>query len=96
MTVSQHSTAITTINGNVTTLFGRAALKVDVGGLITGWEINNNGTVGNMLFNANYFGWSVPGGGVGMSLDPNYGGTGKPRLLVDDGAGATVEIGWLP
>jgi hypothetical protein len=52
VTITQQQTAITTINGNVTTLFGRAALTIEAGGVITGWEVNNNGTTGDIKLRA--------------------------------------------
>lgn len=52
VTITQQQTAITTINGNVTTLFGRAALTIETGGVITGWEVNNNGTTGDIKLRA--------------------------------------------
>ncbi len=64
VTVSQHSTAITTINNNVTTLFGRAALTVEVGGVITGWETNNNGATGDFKIRADRFQIVTAAGGT--------------------------------
>jgi hypothetical protein len=52
VTITQQQTAITTINGNVTTLYGRAALTIEAGGVITGWEVNNNGTTGDIKLRA--------------------------------------------
>jgi predicted nucleic acid-binding Zn-ribbon protein len=52
VTISSQQTAITTINNNVTTLYGRAALTIEAGGVITGWEVNNNGTTGDIKLRA--------------------------------------------
>lgn len=52
VTITSQQTAITTINNNVTTLYGRAALTIEAGGVITGWEVNNNGTTGDIKLRA--------------------------------------------
>lgn len=40
--VSTHSTAITTLNGNVATLFGQYVLEVVAGGVVAGMKLANN------------------------------------------------------
>ncbi len=64
VTITSQQTAITTINNNVTTLFGRAALTVEVGGVITGWETNNNGATGDFKIRADRFQIVTAAGGT--------------------------------
>lgn len=61
--ISSQSTAISTLNGNVSTLFARVSLRLDVNGYVTGYEINNSGSVGNFVINADTFAIVKPGGG---------------------------------
>ncbi|RVT93685.1 phage tail protein [Sphingomonas crocodyli] len=56
VTVSSHSTAISTLNGDVNTLFGRYGVEIGVGGYWTGFVLNNNGSRGDAIFNVDYFG----------------------------------------
>jgi len=63
VTITSHTSAISTINGNVTTLFGKAGVSVDVNGRVTGWETNNNGDSGDFRIHADYFAIEKPGGG---------------------------------
>ncbi|GLT00134.1 hypothetical protein GCM10007897_15180 [Sphingobium jiangsuense] len=64
VTIASQQTAITTINGNITTLFGRVSMVIDVNGYATGWEINNNGSSGNMKLRSDLLEISSPGGGA--------------------------------
>lgn len=50
VTISTQQTAITTINGNVTTLFGQYVLDVEVGGLVAGMKLANNGSATSLRF----------------------------------------------
>ncbi len=63
VTITSHANALTTQSGQITTLFGRAGVRVDVNGRVTGWETNNNGTVGNFIIHADHFAIEKPGGG---------------------------------
>ena len=63
VSITSNATAITTTQDNVTTLFGRAGVKVDVNGRMTGWEINNNGTTGDFVISADTFRIEKPGTG---------------------------------
>lgn len=63
-TITSQQTAITTLNGQMNTAFARAALTLDVGGRMTGWETNNNGQSGNFKIHADYFSIEKPGGGA--------------------------------
>jgi predicted phage tail protein len=54
-TVNTINEAIVTTDGKATTALARAAVKVDVNGLITGWETNNNGQTGNFKVFADNF-----------------------------------------
>lgn len=64
VTISNTSQALNTTNNNVATALGRAAVKVDVGGRVTGWETNNNGVTGNFKIHADNFSIEKPGGGA--------------------------------
>ena len=64
VTISSQQTAISSINGQVSTLFGRAALSLDVNGYITGWEANNNGSMGDFTVRADRFRIVTPSGGA--------------------------------
>lgn len=55
VTINNHTSAISTTQNNVTTLFGRAALTLDVGGNISGYEINNNGSTSQFKVKADQF-----------------------------------------
>lgn len=61
--VSSYSSAIASLNSNQSTLFARAGVRVDGNGYVVGWEVNNNGSVGNMVVNVNNFQLLKPGGG---------------------------------
>ena len=63
VTITAQASAITTINGNVTTLFGKAGLQVDVNGRIIGWSLNNNGQTGIFDVVADKWRLTAPGGG---------------------------------
>lgn len=53
--INTNASAIATANGNITTLFARYALTLDVNGYTTGYELNNNGTVGNVIWRVDKF-----------------------------------------
>lgn len=55
VTITSQQTAITTINGNITTLFGKVGLTISVDGFVSGWAMNNNGTVGDMIVDVDKF-----------------------------------------
>lgn len=50
VTISTNSTAITTLNNNVATLFGSWGVEVQVGGVISGIKLNNNGSRSDLTF----------------------------------------------
>ncbi|WP_157035737.1 hypothetical protein [Sphingobium chungbukense] len=62
--ISANASAIGTANGNITTLFARYALRLDVNGYTIGYELNNNGTTGSIKFRADLFEVSSPTGGA--------------------------------
>ncbi len=64
VTVSQHSTAITTINNNVSSLMGRWGVEIDVNGYVSGVTTNNNGTRADFTIRADKFAIVSPGGGA--------------------------------
>jgi len=93
-TVTQHSSAIAQTQGDVTTLFGKVGVTIDIDGYQVGWEQNNDGDFGSTKFRTDYFEVSSPGGGPGLTWTKDA--NNRPTLKVDDGAGSTVEIGWCP
>ncbi|GLV22017.1 hypothetical protein TomMM35A_18700 [Sphingobium sp. TomMM35A] len=94
VTITSQQTAITTINGNITTLFGRAALTVDVNGRITGYEINNNGTVGSFTIRSDRFRVLPPSGTTdGFYIDID--GSNRTTQYIRSGSVRVVELGWL-
>lgn len=92
-TITSNSTAITTLNGQMTASFARTAVTLDVNGHITGWEQNNNGTVGSFVINADYFSIVKPGGGASLTWITDSSNRGT--LKVNDGTIDRVEIGYL-
>lgn len=50
VTVSQNQVAISTLNGQVATLFGRWSAVIDVGGYVSSLEANNNGSTASWKF----------------------------------------------
>lgn len=94
VTITNHTSALATHAGNISTLFGRAGVKVDVGGRVTGWETNNNGQTGDFKIHADFFSIEKPGGGARMEWLVD--GSNRPTLRVDDGSGNVCEMGYLP
>lgn len=87
LTVSQHTTSI---NG----MAGRWAVAIDSNGRVVGRvKLDGTGQTSSFDVTADAFRVINPSGGAGMSWTVD--GSGRPTLLVDDGAGSTVEIGWL-
>ncbi|OAH36977.1 hypothetical protein AX777_18230 [Sphingobium yanoikuyae] len=64
VTISSQQTAITTIQGNVTSLFARAAMTISAGNVITGWENTTNGAVSSFRIRSDVF-EVVPSTGTG-------------------------------
>jgi len=64
VTVSQNSTAITTLNSNVSSLMGRWGVEIDVNGYVSGVTTNNNGTRADFTIRADKFAIVSPGGGA--------------------------------
>ena len=91
---NSQATAIGAVQGNVTTLFARASLTVDVNGRITGWEINNNGTVGDFTIRSDRFRVLPPSGTTdGFYIDID--GSGRTTQYIKSGSVRVVELGWL-
>lgn len=95
VTITSQQTAITTINNNVTTLFGRAAVTVDVNGRITGWETNNNGQVGDFTIRSDRFRVIPPGGAGSDGFYVDIDGNNRTTQYILSGGVRVVEIGWL-
>jgi len=64
VTVSQNSTAITSLNSNVSSLMGRWGVEIDVNGYVSGVTTNNNGTRADFTIRADKFAIVSPGGGA--------------------------------
>jgi hypothetical protein len=93
-TITSQSSAIASAQGNITTLFGRAALTVDVNGRITGYEIDNNGTVGNFTIRSDRFRVLPPSGTTdGFYIDID--GSNRTTQYIRSGSVRVVELGWL-
>lgn len=95
VTITSQQTAITTINNNVTTLFGRAAVTVDVNGRITGWETNNNGTVGDFTIRSDRFRVIPPGGAGSDGFYIDIDSSSRTTQYILSGGIRVVESGWL-
>lgn len=92
VTISSQATAITTIQGNVTTLFGRAALTLNVNGAISGYEINNNGTVSNFKILASQFQVVDPDGNGSVPFEVSGGVTRIKAAAIGDATIDTLKI----
>ncbi|MEA3543239.1 MAG: hypothetical protein U9R77_14125 [Pseudomonadota bacterium] len=55
VSISSQATAISAIEGNVTSLFARAAVTISAGNVITGWENSTNGSVSSFKIQADIF-----------------------------------------
>lgn len=64
VTISSHTSAISTINGNVTTLLGRWGVEIDVNGYVSGIVTNNNGSRSDFTVRTDKFSVVAPGGGA--------------------------------
>lgn len=95
VTITSQQTAITTINNNVTTLFGRAAVTVDVNGRITGWETNNNGQVGDFTIRSDRFRVIPPGGAGSDGFYIDIDSSSRTTQYILSGGIRVVESGWL-
>lgn len=95
VTVTQHTTAISEVEGDVANMAGQWGVAVDVNGRIVG-RVRLDGTSQQSSFvvTTNVFKVENPSGGAGMTWTTDA--NGRPTLNVDDGAGSTVEIGWCP
>lgn len=94
VSIDTQASALVSVQGNVTSLFGRAALTVDVNGRITGYEINNNGTVGSFTIRSDRFRVLPPSGTTdGFYIDID--GSGRTTQYIQSGSVRVVELGWL-
>ncbi|PZU63770.1 hypothetical protein [Sphingobium sp.] len=62
VTISNQATAITTLNGNVATLFGSWGIEIDVNGYVSGVKLNNNGQRSDLAVRADKFSIIPPSG----------------------------------
>ncbi|KFG91731.1 Phage tail protein [Sphingobium herbicidovorans NBRC 16415] len=94
VSITNQSVAIGTAQGDITTLFGRAALTVDVNGRITGYEIDNNGTVGSFTIRSDRFRVLPPSGTTdGFYIDID--GSNRTTQYIRSGSVRVVELGWI-
>lgn len=56
--------AVSQVFQSVNGALARAAVRLDVGGRMIGWETNNNGVIGDFRIHADYFVIERPGGGA--------------------------------
>ena len=101
ITINGHTASITnqseligTVQGNVTTLFGRAALMLDVGGRAYGYEINGTPVAGGVTFRSDTFRVLPPTGTTdGFYIDID--GSNRTTQYIRSGSVRVVELGWL-
>jgi len=86
VTVTEHSSAIAAVEGDITTLFGKWGVQVDVNGRVVGIALNNNGNSGSFDVHADYFTITKPGGGERFEFSD---GSGR----VYDSSG-TLRVRW--
>lgn len=61
---SGNRAVVETINQSVDGVLAKAGVTLDVNGYLTGWQMNNNGSAGNFVINADFFSILKPGGGA--------------------------------
>ncbi|MDG2512461.1 hypothetical protein P7B04_07090 [Sphingobium yanoikuyae] len=93
--ISSQATAITTLNGNVATLFAKWSLELDVNGYVSGMVTNNNGTRADMTLRMDKVKMVTPSG-LGGYWQVTFDSQGRPTQTIgDDASGVTIEIGYL-
>ncbi|SCW77756.1 Putative phage tail protein [Sphingobium faniae] len=93
VTITSQQTAITTINGNVTTLFGRWGVEIDVNGYISGITTNNNGSRSNFIIRADRFAiTSSAGAGTAYPFEVISGVTYIKDAIIKDASIGTLKI----
>lgn len=92
--ITNHSELIGIAQGNVTTLFARAALMLDVGGRGYGFEINGTPVAGGVTFRSDTFRVLPPSGTTdGFYIDID--GSNRTTQYIRSGSVRVVELGWL-
>ncbi|MGA1853030.1 hypothetical protein VH570_19540 [Sphingobium sp. HT1-2] len=93
--ISTQATAISTLQGNVTDLFAKWSLELDVNGYVSGMVTNNNGTRADMTLRMDKVKMVTPSG-LGGYWQVTFDSQGRPTQTIgDDASGVTIEIGYL-
>ncbi|WP_122927929.1 hypothetical protein [Sphingobium sp. LF-16] len=93
--VSQQATAIASLEGNVTTLFAKWGLELDVNGYVSGMVTNNNGTRADMTLRMDKVKMVTPSG-LGGYWQVTFDNQGRPTQTIgDDASGVMIELGYL-
>lgn len=95
VSVSQHSTAITTINGNLSTVMGQWGVELDVNGYVSGIKANNNGQRADFTVRSDRFRVIPPGGAGSDGFYVDIDGSGRTTQYILSGGVRRVEIGWI-
>jgi hypothetical protein len=95
VSISTQATAITTLNGDVATLFAQWGVELDVNGYVSGVKTNNNGTRADMTLRMDKVKMITPSG-LGGYWQVTFDSQGRPTQTIgDDASGVTIEIGYL-
>jgi len=93
VTITSQQTAITTINNNVTTLFGRWGVEIDVNGYVSGITTNNNGSRSDLIVRADRFAiTSSAGAGTAYPFEVISGVTYIKTAVIQDLSIGTQKI----
>ncbi len=95
VSISTQATAISTLQSNVTSLFAKWSLELDVNGYVSGMVTNNNGTRADLTLRMDKVKMVTPSG-LGGYWQVIFDGQGRPTQTIgDDSSGVTIEIGYL-
>ena len=95
VSISSQATAISTIEGNVSSLFAKWSLELDVNGYVSGMVTNNNGTRADLTLRMDKVKMVTPSG-LGGYWQVTFDAQGRPTQTIgDDASGVTIEIGYL-
>ncbi|MFX4088066.1 hypothetical protein ACKU27_23525 [Sphingobium yanoikuyae] len=95
VTISTQATAISTLQSNVTSLFAKWSLELDVNGYVSGMVTNNNGTRADLTLRMDKVKMVTPSG-LGGYWQVIFDGQGRPTQTIgDDASGVMIEIGYL-
>lgn len=95
VTISTQATAISTLQSNVTSLFAKWSLELDVNGYVSGMVTNNNGTRADLTLRMDKVKMVTPSG-LGGYWQVIFDGQGRPTQTIgDDASGVMIEVGYL-